>query len=218
MAVNFIQLFGAIASALSILGVLLAGLRRVRAILQRRILKYRLHRLRAIVARLGDLVRGASDKLTEGVGWHGWAIPPPALERVLEDLAELQVDLEQRRAELRGLLSADERNERMRTDLEELVAVVREVAYRYYVGIWARYRDSRGEPVETSATGREPTVTLASPKTVREVEQMRRMTMLLLTSVSFQLGDADEAHDFQTGWPTVRRWPTEGLIPEPEVA
>lgn len=152
----------------------------------------------------------------ESAGTDGLSHHPP-LERVLEDLVELQVDLEQRRVELRGLLSADERNELMRTDLEELAAIVREAAYCYYVGIWARYRDSDGGPVETSTTGREPTITLASPKIVREVEQMRRMTVLLLTSVSFPLGDADEAHDFQTGWPTVRRWPTDLTDPTDDV-
>jgi hypothetical protein len=200
---DFATILGAIASAAALVAVAAQVWSWIQQGRRRRRLDEHLHRLWRLDRRLVALISEVEARLTNGVGWYGFSIWPPALRGHLIYLAGLLDELERTTAELRSL-DADGPVERLRHDLERLTVVMHEAGELYERGIIDRYRRSNGAAVGVSPAGREPTPALEEEQ-VDRVERLRREAQLLFRTAYHQLHRENVAERYRTEWPTLHR-------------
>lgn len=152
-------------------------------------------------------VGAANQALIDGVGQHGWSIPPPTLGPALATLDNVEIELLHVGATIRGR-DADGSLERLRDDLEEACRLLAEQLVVYVDGVWTAYRDFDGAEVGTAANG---SVTIGvlqgdrSPDEQRELEasidRRRRTFTHLIRASAHRLGDELKASHFACRWP-----------------
>ncbi len=92
---------------------------------------------------------------------------------LLERLWRLTSNLDVMRARVRAQW-AEGSVERLRDDIEQLVSLLGRATNLYTRGAIDRYRESEGEPVAWSASGRAPTHALANDEAHEEVSELRQ--------------------------------------------
>jgi hypothetical protein len=198
---DFALAVGAIASALS----LVAGAVAVTRYGKQRRIRHRLDtelvRLLRIDRRLVAAVTEVDRILAEGVGWHGFAIPPPKLLGHLDYLDAQINELDRSRAQIRSLPTRDA-NDRLRETIETVVGSIRAAFVLYRDGTWTAYREHGGEPVPVGATGREPVA--AMEVTPDELVKLRGDMELAVRTAAYQLGRGDLGEHYECRWPVIR--------------
>ncbi len=115
----------------------------------------------------------------------------------------LTLELEYKVADIRSL-DAHGPTERLRSDLERLVVVMRQALEIYQTDIWKRYLAVKGEQIEYASDAHEPTVTLETQHIPLLQELRREAEMLFLTSI-YRLGASKIFASYEVNWPIDRR-------------
>ena len=204
-AVDVATIIGSIAAVLALGTVLLEVVRWVRRRRARSSLRRELVKLYDLDRELCEVVVEADHRFVDGLGWKGWEIWPDKLVPLLDRFRRLTFELDSMRARVRAQW-AEGSIERLRDDIEQLVASLRRATGLYMQGTIERYRESMGKPLMWSASGRAPTRTLADAKANEEVDELRHTTRLLFRSGAYQLDleDAAEREDVAL-WPLQER-------------
>ncbi len=155
----FGSVLAGVASAFAVLGALMATWRSARAWRHRRILEKAVREAQAAAAVLRTTVIQVDHRMSEGVGWTGWAIWPESLASHIGRLDDLVRAAEEAAARVRGL-NAEPRVERLRADVEACWLLLRRGAEIYRSGTLGNYRTVEGRPVPPGATGRDVTAAL----------------------------------------------------------
>lgn len=200
-----IAIVGGVAAILAIWRGLLEAARWYRRRRARASLEWELARLYDLDHELAQVAAEADYGLADGLGWAGWELWPDSLAPLLERLRRLIFELDGMRARVRAQW-AEGPVERLRDDIEQLVATLRRTTYLYVQGTIDAYRESQGEPLRWSASGRAPTHALRDDEVREEVEERRQTARLLFRSSAYQLDleDAAEREDVAL-WPILER-------------
>ena len=142
--------------------------------------------------------------LSKGTGW--WGELPEDVKPMsghMRFCIGLTLELEYKVADIRSL-DAHGPTERLRSDLERLVVVMRQALEIYQTDIWKRYLAVKGEQIEYASDAREPTVTLETQHIPLLQELRREAEMLFLTSI-YRLGASKIFASYEVNWPIDRR-------------
>ncbi len=204
-AADPLAIVGGIAAILAIWRGLLEVTGRVRRQRARASLKRELTELYDLDQELCEVVVELDYRLASGLGWSGWEIWPEEFVPLLARLQALTFKLDKMRAQVRAQW-AEGSVERLRDDVEQIVSLLRKATDLYTRGAVDRYRESQGEPVGWSASGRAPTHTLSDHEARAEVDELRQTARLFFRSSAYQLGlnDAAEREDVAQ-WPILER-------------
>lgn len=194
------MLAGAIASALSLVAALIAGLKHWRQRQLRGRLGDHFVRLLRLDRRLIALATETQGILADGVGWHGIAISPPQLRGHLVHLEDQIDELERSKAQVRALPTRDA-NDRLRETIEAAIDELRTAFLAYRDGIWQAYRDHGGKPIPPGATGRGPIAALEHSH--EEVAALRSKMELAVRTAAYQLDAEHIAGRYVCRWPTI---------------
>lgn len=199
---DFSTVAGGVASALAIIATAAAAWRWLRGWHQRRVLARSVAELRQGSDRLRQSVVQIDRRISEGVGWAGFAIWPDALGPHIRDLDELILRAEAWAAHARGR-DVEAGLERLRQDVERCALLLREAANVYRSGTIHNYRDAEGRPIPPGATGRDLTAALVLG-TENSAEQLAREFTRLIRSCLYQVGEDEDARAFEASWPITR--------------
>jgi len=210
--VPFVPLVGGVAAILAIWKGLLEAVKWFRRRRARNSLKRDLIELYDLDRQLAEVTAELDYRLTQGVGWTGWAIWPPTLHPRLLQLWRLTSELDSMRARVRAQW-AEGPIERLRDDIEHLVSSLRRATDLYVLGTIDCYRKHGGKPITPSATGQGPTLVLSDEEARKQVGELRRTARLLFRSSAYQLGLSDRAKREDVAlWPVRDReaWTLQG--------
>lgn len=204
-AADLVAILGGVAAVLAVWKGLLEAARWFRRRRTRSDLKREFVELRGLDSELCEVAVELDYRLADGLGWAGYEIWPESFAPLMDRLRKLTFELDRMRARVRAQW-AEGSVERLRDDVEQLVSVLRRATDLYTQGAIDRYRESEGEPVRWSASGRAPTHTLRNDEARNEVEELRQTARLLFRSSAHQLGlrEAAERGDAAL-WPLLER-------------
>jgi hypothetical protein len=199
---NFSTVAGGVASALAIIAAAAATWRWLRAWRQRRALARSVEELRAASSRLRDAIVQIDHRVSEGVGWAGWAIWPDKIGPHVHLMNDLIVQAEALAAHARGR-DVEAGLERLREDVESCALLLREAVDVYRSGTIENYRRAEGRPIPPGATGRDLTAAL-TPEVSVLAERLSREFTRLIRSCLYQVGEDHDARIFNSDWPITR--------------
>ena len=211
-AMNLATMVGVVAAVLALWKGLLEAVRWLWRQRVRSTLKQELIHLNDLDRQFCVTVAKLDYHLAEGAGGGAWAIWPDTLAPHLYQLQDMIAELDDMRAHIRAQW-AEGPMERLRDDIEQIVALMRRATDLYENGAIKAYRSSGGASLGRSVTGSGPTVVIPDEEVRVEIDGLRHTAQVLFRSSAHQLGLEDMAKREDTAvWPLSERetWALQG--------